>query len=39
MGRGEISVTFDCKDQIWGVLKKTIDIVSNTDPIVAEVYF
>ena len=38
-GRGKISVTFDSKDQVHGELKKTIDIISNTDPIVAECFF
>lgn len=38
-GRGQISVTFDSKDQARGPLKKTIDIISNTDPIVMECFF
>jgi hypothetical protein len=38
-GRGKISVTFESKNQAQGELKKTIDIISNTDPIVAECFF
>lgn len=37
--RGKISVTFDSKNQAKGKLKKTIDIICNTDPIVAECFF
>ena len=38
-GRGKLSATFDSKDQRRGELKKTIDIIANTDPIVAECFF
>jgi len=36
---GKISVTFDSKNQSKGKLKKAIDIICNTDPIVAECFF
>ena len=36
---GRISVTYDSTDQPLGPLKKTIDIIANTDPIVVEAFF
>ncbi len=36
--KGEIIVAYDSKDDV-GEVKKTIDIIANTDPIVVEVFF
>lgn len=37
--KGQISVTYDSTDQALGDIKKTIDIIANTDPIVVEAFF
>jgi len=36
---GKIKVVYDSTDQRLGELKKTIDIICNTDPIVVEAFF
>lgn len=36
---GTIHVVYDSSDQQLGPLKKTIDIIANTDPIVVEAFF
>ncbi len=38
-GRGIVKVTFDSSAQKLGPLKKTIDVIANTDPIVVEAFF
>jgi len=37
--KGTIIVTYDSKDQQLGPLKKTIDVIANTNPIVVEAFF
>ncbi|NNF20627.1 MAG: DUF1573 domain-containing protein [Saprospiraceae bacterium] len=36
---GRISVVYDSTDQPIGPLKKTVDIIANTEPIVVEAFF
>lgn len=36
---GSIKVTFDSTDQTLGPVEKTVDVISNTDPIVVEAFF
>jgi len=36
---GKITVTYDSTEQKMGQIKKTIDIICNTDPIVVEAFF
>jgi hypothetical protein len=38
-GKGEITAIFDTSDQDLGRLRKTLDIIANTDPIVVEAFF
>jgi hypothetical protein len=38
-GQGVITVTYDSTGQRLGELKKTIDVIANTDPIVVEAFF
>lgn len=38
-GKGVVNVTFDSSSQKLGPLKKTIDVIANTDPIVVEAFF
>jgi len=37
--KGTISVTYDSTGQRLGPLKKTIDVIANTNPIVVEAFF
>lgn len=37
--KGSIQATYDTSDQPIGPVKKTLDIVANTDPIVVEAFF
>ena len=38
-GQGVITVTYDSTGQRLGQLKKTIDVIANTEPIVVEAFF
>jgi len=37
--KGTITVTYDSTGQKLGKLKKTLDVIANTDPIVVEAFF
>lgn len=37
--KGTITVTYDSTGQKLGQLKKTLDVIANTDPIVVEAFF
>ena len=37
--KGVITVTYDSTGQRLGQLKKTLDVIANTDPIVVEAFF
>jgi len=38
-GEGMVKITFDSTHQELGKLKKVIDVIANTDPIVVEAFF
>ena len=38
-GKGVITATYDSSTQKLGPVKKTIDVIANTDPIVVEAFF
>lgn len=38
-GRGEIRAIYDTTTQELGEVRKTLDIIANTDPIVVEAFF
>lgn len=38
-GKGVITATYDSSAQKLGPVKKTIDVIANTDPIVVEAFF